>query len=57
MKLKLQDVHNYLLKMSAVEFERVALGREKQTSALALEVVKILYEAIKTANELLEDRK
>ena len=47
-KLKLLDFSERIVKMSAVEFDQISLGRiEKQTEESCFEIVRILFEGVK----------
>ena len=55
-KLKLLDFNERIIKMSAVEFDQISLGRiEKQTEESCFEIVKILFEGVKIGLKVFDD--
>ena len=48
MKMKLQDFHTRIVKMSAVQFDKICMGRiEKQNEEVCIKMVKVLFEGAK----------
>lgn len=53
-KFKLMDINEKLLKMSALEFDRICLGRiERQSEEVGLQVSKTLFASVKRAIALI----